>query len=112
MCLVLWCTHTKKVGVPYIYRGIAYDSRRGRGIARVQWGGHLPAHERTTHNKRQAVQASPHVFKTASTTAYSFPSSFCSDDSYQHHTQGSSVYFLIKQKIFYKYLLTLFLVHI
>lgn len=58
MCLVLWCTHTKKVGVPYIYRGIAYDSRRGRGNTRVQWGGHLPAHERTTHIRRQAVQAS------------------------------------------------------
>jgi len=50
-------TYKKGVGVPYIYSSIAYDSRRGCGNARVQWGGHSPAHERTTHIRRQAVQA-------------------------------------------------------
>ena len=55
--LVVWCTHTKKVGGVYIYSSIAYDSRRGCGYARVQWGGHSPAHERTTHIRLQVVWA-------------------------------------------------------
>nr|DAX27387.1 MAG TPA: hypothetical protein [Caudoviricetes sp.] len=49
-------TYKKGGGVPYIYSSIAYDSRRGCGYARVQWGAYLPAHERTTHIRRQAVR--------------------------------------------------------
>ena len=41
-------TYKTDRGVPYIYRGIAYDSRRGRGIARVQWGGTHP-HTKEPH---------------------------------------------------------------
>lgn len=70
----------------------------GAAGTRVSSGGAL-ARTRKNHAQQTASRASKqrlHVFKTASTNAYSFPSSFCSDDSYQHHTQGSSVYFLIK----------------
>ena len=48
-------TYKTDGGVTYIYSGIAYDSRRGCGYARVQWGAYLPAHERTTHIRRQVV---------------------------------------------------------
>lgn len=54
MCLVLWCTHTKRVGVPYIYRGIAYDSRRGCGNTRVQWGAYR-ALTRKNHTQEQPI---------------------------------------------------------
>ena len=43
-------------GVPYIYSSIAYDSRRGRGNVRVQWGPTLPAHERTKHMSEQVMR--------------------------------------------------------
>lgn len=70
----------------------------GAAGTRVSSGGGTRPHtkEPRTTNGKPCKHKRLHVFKTASTNAYSFPSSFCSDDSYQHHTQGSSVYFLIK----------------
>ena len=97
----------KRWGVPYIYSSIAYDSRRGCGNARVQWGGHLPAHERTTHIRQQVVRMITLArFKTAQKLFHFFPSFFCSDDSWLCYALSSLAYFLIKRKIIFKYLLT------
>lgn len=86
----------------------------GAAGTRVSSGGGTRPHtkELRTTDGKPCEQSRPHVFRTVQKLFYSFPDSFCSDDSYQHHTQGSSVYFLIKRKIFYKYLLTIFLVRI
>lgn len=86
----------------------------GAAGSRVSSGGAL-ARTRKNHAQQTASRASKqrlHVFKTASTNTYSFPSSFCSDDSWLSYTLSNLVHFLIKRKIFYKYLLTIFLVHI
>ena len=66
---------------------------------------------RTTDGK-PCKQSRPHVFRTVQKLFYSFPDSFCSDDSYQHRPQSSLDYFLIKRKIILKYLLTLFCLRI
>ena len=75
-------TYKKDRGVPYIYSGIAYDSRRGCGNTRVQWGAGLPAHERTAHTKEQNKRANPLArFQNGKANDKTFPSSFCSGDS-------------------------------
>ena len=63
----------------------------GAADTRVSSGGAL-ARTRKNYAQQTASRANKqrlHVFKTAQKLFQSFPSFFCSDDSYQHRPQGS-----------------------